>query len=50
MDIGEDEGVAQGFSLFHRLLYVGHLALGQYVLEEEARMIARYKAYLIRKR
>ena len=28
IDIGEDEGVAQGFSLFHRLLYVGHLALG----------------------
>ena len=28
IDIDEDEGVAQGFSLFHRLLYVGHLALG----------------------
>ena len=36
IDIGEDEGVAQGFSLFHRLLYVGHLALGKYVLEEDA--------------
>ena len=50
IDIGEDEGVAQGFSLFHRLLYVGHLALGKYVLEEEGRTIARHKAYVIGKR
>ena len=50
IDIGEDEGVAQGFSLFHRLPDVCHLAFGKYVLEEEARMTARHKAYLIGKR
>ena len=50
VNIAEDKGIAQRFALRHRLLYVGHLALGQYVLEEEARMIARHKAYLIGKR
>ena len=50
IDIGEDEGIAQGFALFHRLLDVGHLAFCKYVLEEDCRTIARHKAYLIGKR
>ena len=49
VNIAEDKGVVQRFALRHRLLDVGHLALGQYVLEEEARMTARHKAYLIGK-
>ena len=50
IDISEDEVVVQRFALFHRSLDVFHLALGKYVLEEEGRMIARHKAYLIGKR
>ena len=50
INIGEDEGVVQRLALFHRLPYVGHLALCKYVLEEKARMSARHKAYLIGKR
>ena len=45
--IGEDEVVVQRFALFHRLFDVCHLALGKYVLEEEAGMRAGHKAYLI---
>ena len=50
VDIAENEGVVQRLALFHRLPYVGHLALGKYVLEEKARMTAWHKAYLIGKR
>ena len=50
INIGEDEGVVQRFALCHRLSYVFHLVLCKYVLEEEARMTAWHKAYLIGKR
>ena len=50
IDVGEDKGVVECFALLHRLLDVFHLALGKYVLEENRRMIARHKAYLIGKR
>ena len=50
VNVAEDKGVVQRFALFHRLLDVGCLALGKYVLEEEGRTCARHKAYFIGKR
>ena len=50
VNIAENKAVVQFFTLRHRLQDVGHLALGQYVLEKEGRVSTWHKAYLISKR